>query len=58
MSEIRKMEEVTGTKERQVKNEIASKTNGDQASCKEPQSADVTVVADSTHWRLAQLLLL
>uniref|UniRef100_A0A3Q2D9V4 Tyrosine-protein kinase receptor n=1 Tax=Cyprinodon variegatus TaxID=28743 RepID=A0A3Q2D9V4_CYPVA len=33
MSEIRKMEEVTGTKERQVKNEIASKTNGDQASC-------------------------
>lgn len=34
MSEIRKMEEVTGTKERQVKNDIASKTNGDQASCK------------------------
>eukprot|EP00064_Thunnus_orientalis_P015399 superscaffoldBa00002846_g15451 len=33
MSEIRKMEEVTGTKDRQVKNEIASKTNGDQASC-------------------------
>ncbi|XP_075954174.1 insulin receptor a [Anarhichas minor] len=33
MSEIRKMEEVTGTKERQVKNDIASKTNGDQASC-------------------------
>ncbi|MEQ2254709.1 hypothetical protein ILYODFUR_006334, partial [Ilyodon furcidens] len=33
MSEIRKMEEVTGTKERRVKNEIASKTNGDQASC-------------------------
>ncbi|KAM6989216.1 insulin receptor-like [Tautogolabrus adspersus] len=33
MSEIRKMEGVTGTKERQVKNDIASKTNGDQASC-------------------------
>ena len=34
MSEIRKMEEVTGTKERQLKIDIASKTNGDQASCK------------------------
>lgn len=34
MSEIRKMEDVTGTKDRQVKNDIASKTNGDQASCK------------------------
>ncbi|KAG5848045.1 hypothetical protein ANANG_G00132670 [Anguilla anguilla] len=33
MSQIRKMEEVTGTKDRQTKNEIASKTNGDQASC-------------------------
>uniref|UniRef100_A0A3Q3XF24 Tyrosine-protein kinase receptor n=1 Tax=Mola mola TaxID=94237 RepID=A0A3Q3XF24_MOLML len=33
MSEIHKMEEVTGTKDRQVKNDIASKTNGDQASC-------------------------
>ncbi|TNM98429.1 hypothetical protein fugu_014675 [Takifugu bimaculatus] len=33
MSEIHKMEEVTGTKQRQVKNDIASKTNGDQASC-------------------------
>ncbi|XP_063741563.1 insulin receptor a [Eleginops maclovinus] len=33
MSEIRKMEEVTGTKDRQIKNDIASKTNGDQASC-------------------------
>ncbi|CAN9503462.1 unnamed protein product [Ophioblennius macclurei] len=33
MSEIHKMEEVTGTKERQAKNDIASKTNGDQASC-------------------------
>ncbi|XP_071765280.1 insulin receptor a [Centroberyx gerrardi] len=33
MSEIRKMEEVTGTKERHIKNEISSKNNGDQASC-------------------------
>lgn len=41
MSEIRKMEEVTGTKERQVKNDIASKTNGDQASCKNPGAADM-----------------
>lgn len=39
MSEIRKMEEVTGTKDRQVKNDIASKTNGDQASCKALESA-------------------
>ncbi|XP_012683817.2 insulin receptor b isoform X2 [Clupea harengus] len=31
MAEIRKMEEVTGTKER--KNHITSRTNGDQASC-------------------------
>ncbi|XP_061879803.1 insulin receptor a [Entelurus aequoreus] len=31
MAEIRKMEEVTGTRGR--KNDIASKTNGDQASC-------------------------
>ncbi|XP_062868944.1 insulin receptor b [Trichomycterus rosablanca] len=31
--EIRKMEEVTGTKARQVKNDIALRTNGDQASC-------------------------
>ncbi|XP_029542574.1 insulin receptor-like [Oncorhynchus nerka] len=33
MSEIRKMEEVTGTKGRDIKNEIAGRTNGDQASC-------------------------
>ncbi|KAL4608045.1 insulin receptor-like [Arapaima gigas] len=33
MSEIRKMEEVTGTRDRQTKNDIAQKTNGDQASC-------------------------
>lgn len=34
MAEIRKMEEVTGTKKRHAKNDIATKTNGDQASCK------------------------
>ncbi|KAM6948796.1 insulin receptor a [Aplochiton taeniatus] len=33
MTEIRKMEEVTGTKERQLKGDVAFKTNGDQASC-------------------------
>uniref|UniRef100_A0A8C7J4Z1 Tyrosine-protein kinase receptor n=1 Tax=Oncorhynchus kisutch TaxID=8019 RepID=A0A8C7J4Z1_ONCKI len=33
MSEIRKMEEVTGTMDRHTKNNIVSKTNGDQASC-------------------------
>ncbi|XP_064187781.1 insulin receptor b [Anguilla rostrata] len=33
MSEIRKMEEVTGTKDLHTKNDIAVKTNGDQASC-------------------------
>ncbi len=48
MSEIRKMEEVTGTKERQVKNDIASKTNGDQASCKNLGSEDSRVVAGVT----------
>ncbi|MEQ2240732.1 hypothetical protein ILYODFUR_018152, partial [Ilyodon furcidens] len=32
MSEIRKLEEVTGTKERNQKNDIAVRTNGDQAS--------------------------
>lgn len=33
LSEIHKMEEVTGTKARQVKNDIGARTNGDQASC-------------------------
>uniref|UniRef100_A0A7N5ZXH3 Tyrosine-protein kinase receptor n=1 Tax=Anabas testudineus TaxID=64144 RepID=A0A7N5ZXH3_ANATE len=33
MSEIRKMEEVTGTKDRNQKNNIAVRNNGDQASC-------------------------
>uniref|UniRef100_A0A4X2JTI9 Tyrosine-protein kinase receptor n=1 Tax=Vombatus ursinus TaxID=29139 RepID=A0A4X2JTI9_VOMUR len=33
LSEIHKMEEVSGTKGRQERNDIALKTNGDQASC-------------------------
>lgn len=33
LSEIHKMEEVTGTKARQIKNDIGPRTNGDQASC-------------------------
>lgn len=33
MSEIRKMVEVTGVKERNRKNDIAARTNGDQAAC-------------------------
>ncbi|KAM8888379.1 insulin receptor b [Synchiropus picturatus] len=33
ISEIQKMEEVTGTKERNLKNDIGMRTNGDQASC-------------------------
>ncbi|XP_026786253.3 insulin receptor b [Pangasianodon hypophthalmus] len=33
LSEIQKMEEVTGTKARQIKNDIGPRTNGDQASC-------------------------
>ena len=41
MSEIRKMEEKTGTKERNLKNDIAGRTNGDQASCK---SSRITLI--------------
>lgn len=33
MSEIKKMVAVTGTKSRNQKNDIAGRTNGDQASC-------------------------
>ncbi|KAM9500479.1 insulin receptor a [Clarias gariepinus] len=33
LSEIRRMEEVTGTKDRQPRNDIGLKTNGEQASC-------------------------
>lgn len=42
MSEIHQMENVTGTKGRQSANDIAIKTNGDQASCKKLNPADVT----------------
>uniref|UniRef100_A0A4W5LGQ0 Receptor L-domain domain-containing protein n=1 Tax=Hucho hucho TaxID=62062 RepID=A0A4W5LGQ0_9TELE len=41
MSEIRKMEEVTGTRDRHTKNNIVSKTNGDQASCKNRLSTPI-----------------
>ena len=34
MAEIRKMEDITGTKERNLEKDIAMRTNGDQASCK------------------------
>uniref|UniRef100_A0A8C5AFH3 Tyrosine-protein kinase receptor n=1 Tax=Gadus morhua TaxID=8049 RepID=A0A8C5AFH3_GADMO len=33
MAEIRKMEEITGTKDRNLEKDIALRTNGDQASC-------------------------
>uniref|UniRef100_A0A8C6Q7F4 Tyrosine-protein kinase receptor n=1 Tax=Nothobranchius furzeri TaxID=105023 RepID=A0A8C6Q7F4_NOTFU len=46
MSEITKMEEVTGTKERNQKNDIALRTNGDQASC-ESKSLNFTHVKTS-----------
>lgn len=58
MSEIHKMEEVTGTKERQVKNDIASKTNGDQASCKNPGSVDQNVPTTTGHTDVNTLALL
>ncbi|KAM4706801.1 insulin receptor [Discoglossus pictus] len=35
LSEIHDMENITGTKGRQDKNDIATKTNGDQASCED-----------------------
>ncbi|XP_030640269.1 insulin receptor b [Chanos chanos] len=43
MSEIRRMEEVTGTKERHTRNDIALRTNGDQASC-ETQELKFTLI--------------
>ncbi|XP_024135066.1 insulin receptor b isoform X2 [Oryzias melastigma] len=46
MSEIRKMEEVTGAKERNLKNDIAVRTNGDQASC-ETQLLNFTYIKTS-----------
>lgn len=49
MSEIRKMEEVTGTKDRQQKGDI-TKINGDQASCKDLFSTAIVVaVAMATY---------
>ncbi|XP_017262483.1 insulin receptor b [Kryptolebias marmoratus] len=46
MAEITKMEEVTGTKERNQKNDIALRTNGDQASC-ETKTLNFTSVKPS-----------
>uniref|UniRef100_A0A673BJM2 Tyrosine-protein kinase receptor n=1 Tax=Sphaeramia orbicularis TaxID=375764 RepID=A0A673BJM2_9TELE len=48
MSEIKKMEEVTGTKERNQKNDIAVRTNGDQASC-ETTELKFTVIKTSSN---------
>lgn len=39
------MEEVTGTKERNQKNDIAVRNNGDQASCKTTVDDHQTVIA-------------
>lgn len=41
MSEIRKMGAVTGTDTRNQKNDIAERTNGDQASCESSRAAAV-----------------
>lgn len=49
MTEIRKMEEVTGTKERNQKNDIAVRTNGDQASCKMTRMSDLRLSFDVHH---------
>ncbi|KAK7889502.1 hypothetical protein WMY93_025062 [Mugilogobius chulae] len=46
MSEIRKMVEVTGVKERNKKNDIAARTNGDQAAC-ETKHLKFTVIKTS-----------
>uniref|UniRef100_A0A8C6U318 receptor protein-tyrosine kinase n=1 Tax=Neogobius melanostomus TaxID=47308 RepID=A0A8C6U318_9GOBI len=46
MSEIRKMVEVTGVKERNKKNDIAARTNGDQAAC-ETKVLNFTLVKKS-----------
>uniref|UniRef100_A0A3Q0RIU0 Tyrosine-protein kinase receptor n=1 Tax=Amphilophus citrinellus TaxID=61819 RepID=A0A3Q0RIU0_AMPCI len=43
MSEIRKMEQVTGTRDRNQKNDIATRNNGDQASC-ETKLLNFTVI--------------
>lgn len=42
LSEIHKMEEISGTKGRQERNDIALKTNGDQASCKKVSGCSET----------------
>uniref|UniRef100_A0A8C5SNX4 Tyrosine-protein kinase receptor n=1 Tax=Laticauda laticaudata TaxID=8630 RepID=A0A8C5SNX4_LATLA len=60
LSEIHKMEEISGTKGRQEKNDIALKTNGDQASCenellkftKIKTSSDKIVLKWEAYWPL------
>ncbi|XP_062306973.1 insulin receptor-like [Osmerus eperlanus] len=47
MSEIRTMEEVTGVQQRNQKNDISLRTNGDQASC-ENQVLNFTMVKTSS----------
>ncbi|XP_029004833.1 insulin receptor b [Betta splendens] len=46
MSEIKKMEEVTGTKEHNQKNDISLRNNGDQASC-ETKTLKFTLIKTS-----------
>uniref|UniRef100_A0A3Q3LDT3 Tyrosine-protein kinase receptor n=1 Tax=Labrus bergylta TaxID=56723 RepID=A0A3Q3LDT3_9LABR len=48
MSEIEKMEQVTGTKDRNQKNDIAVRNNGDQASC-ETKLLNFTVIKTSSN---------
>ncbi|XP_069505328.1 insulin receptor [Ambystoma mexicanum] len=43
LSEIHKMEEISGTKDRQETNNIASKTNGDQASCEDEELKFISI---------------
>ncbi|XP_058019223.1 insulin receptor [Ahaetulla prasina] len=60
LSEIHKMEEISGTKGRQEKNDIALRTNGDQASCenevlkfiKIKTSSDKIVLKWQAYWPL------
>ncbi|XP_062251588.1 insulin receptor b [Platichthys flesus] len=48
MTEIRKMEEITGTKDRNQKNDIAVRNNGDQASC-ETKMLKFTVIKTTSN---------
>uniref|UniRef100_A0A8C5Q2V6 Tyrosine-protein kinase receptor n=1 Tax=Leptobrachium leishanense TaxID=445787 RepID=A0A8C5Q2V6_9ANUR len=58
ISEIHRMEEISGTKGRQEKTDIATKTNGDQASCEEDKlqfnhivlGSDKVVIKWNAYW--------